>query len=73
MQNPITKTPITQFGGKIIGYLETDAIGNQRVRAFGGKILGTYDKRLDCTRNFYGKILSRGNTVLGLLYSSKIS
>lgn len=67
----ISKVAIREFSGKIIGWLETDKDGNQQVRAFSGKILGRYDKQLDCTRDFYGKILTKGNTVSGLLYDPK--
>lgn len=64
----ISKEPIRQFGGKIIGWIETDKDGNQQVRDFYGKILGKYDKSLNVTRDFYGRILTKGNTVAGLVY-----
>ena len=50
MQNIISKEPVREFNGKIMGFIETDKDGNQQVR------------------DFYGRILTRGNTVLGLLY-----
>ena len=68
MQNIISKEPIREFGGKIMGFIETDKDGNQQVRDFYGRILGTYDKKMNVTRDFYGRILTQGNTVLGLLY-----
>ena len=68
MRNIINKEPVRDFYGKILGFVETDRDGNQQVRAFSGKILGFYDKKLNVTRDFYGKILSRGNTSMGLLY-----
>ena len=64
----ISKEPIREFSGKIIGWIETDRDGNQQVRDFYGKILGKYDKSLNVTRDFYGRILTRGNTVAGLVY-----
>lgn len=64
----ISKEPIREFSGKIIGWIETDKDGNQQVRDFYGKILGKYDKSLNVTRDFYGRILTRGNTVAGLVY-----
>ena len=66
----INKVPIREFSGKIIGFLESDAKGNQQVRDFSLKILGFYDKTNDVTRDFYGKIITRGNTVIGLLYQN---
>ena len=71
MQNIISKEPVRQFGGKIMGFIETDKDGNQQVRDFYGRILGTYDKKMNVTRDFYGRILTQGNTVLGLLYKNK--
>lgn len=67
---PISKTPIRKFGGAILGWIEEDKEGNQQVRAFSGHILGTYDKRCNVTRDFSGRILTQGNTVLGLLYQN---
>ena len=65
---PTSKQSITAFGGKIIGYVESDNKGNKQVRDFFGKILGYYDKSTDTTRDFYGRIVSYGDTVMGLLY-----
>lgn len=52
---------IRDFGGKILGKIETDHLGNKIVRDFYGKIIGRYDKRNDVTRDFYGRIVSRGD------------
>lgn len=68
MQNIISKEPIREFNGKIIGFIETDKDGNQQVRNFLGNIVGSYDKKFNVTRDFYGKIVTQGNTVIGLLY-----
>ena len=68
MQNIISKEPVREFNGKIMGFIETDRDGNQQVRDFYGRILGTFDKKMNVTRDFYSRILTRGNTVLGLLY-----
>ena len=68
MQNIISKEPVREFNGKIMGFIETDRDGNQQVRDFYGRILGTYDKKMNVTRDLYGRILTRGNTVLGLIY-----
>lgn len=68
---PISKEPVRLFSGKIIGYIETDKYGNQQARNFYGKILGTYDKPLNVTRDFYGRILSKGNQVVGLVWNPR--
>ena len=71
MQNIISKEPVREFNGKIMGFIETDKDGNQQVRDFYGRILGTFDKKMNVTRDFHGRFLTRGNTVLGLLYKNK--
>ena len=59
---------VRDFGGKILGKIETDHVGNKIVRDFYGRILGRYDKRNDVTRDFHGKIIARGDNC-GLLIS----
>ena len=69
----ISKEPIREFGGKIIGWVETDAEGNQEVRNFYGVVISRYDARLKVTRDFYGKILTQGNTAMGQLFNPSIN
>ena len=52
MQNIISKEPVREFNGKIMGFIETDRDGNQQVR------------------DFYGRILSNGDTTQSLVYNS---
>lgn len=62
---------IRDFGGKILGKVETDTTtGNKIVRDFYGRILGKYDKRNNVTRDFGGKIVAKGDAC-GLLISTK--
>lgn len=68
---PISKEPVRLFSGKIIGYIETDKNGNQQARNFYGQILGTYDKKLNVTRDFYGRIIGKGNQISGLVWNPK--
>ncbi len=58
---------IREFGGKIIGKIETDSQGNKIVKDFYGKILGRYDARTNTTKDFYGRILARGDSSSMLL------
>ena len=67
----VSKVPVRDISGRIIGFIETDKDGNKQVRNFYGRILGTYDKRIDVTRDFYGKIITRGDSVIGFLYDEK--
>lgn len=58
---------IRDFNGSIIGYLEHESNGDITVRNFTGQILGRYEKSSDTTKDFYGKILFRGNMAPALL------
>ena len=58
---------IRTFEGSIVGYLDHESGGDITVRAFSGRILGKYCAREDVTRDFYGKILYRGNMAPALL------
>ena len=57
----IDKQIIKDWRGKIIGYIETDNFGNKIVRDFYRKILGKYDKKSDMTRDFYGRMVAKGD------------
>ena len=68
----MTTEYIKDFSQKILGILETDTNGNQPVRSFPGRqILGYYKKDRDVTTDFYGRIISRGNTAIALIYKDK--
>ena len=61
---------ITDFYGHILGYITTDTItGNKTAYNFYRAILGRYDSNNDVTRDFYGKIVSRGDTTAALIYN----
>ncbi len=62
------KETIRDFGGRILGYVETDANGNKTVRDFYNRILGYYDAKLNVTRDFYNRIIARGDAAVGLIY-----
>ena len=66
-----TKTQIRDFYGRIIGTIETDNFENKTARDFYGRIVGYYDKNLNVTRDFYKRIVSKGDTLVGLLYSNQ--
>ncbi len=58
---------IRDFQGKIIARIEVKANGDKIVRDFGGKRLGTYDAAAGVTRDFFGKIVARGDAVSMLI------
>lgn len=55
------KTPIKDFYGKIIGYIEEDSNGNKTVKDFYGRILGYYKKSQNVTTDFYGRKIAQGD------------
>ena len=64
----ITKQPIREFSGKIIAWVITDSdSGDKTLTNFNGVILGYYRKNRDVTTNFYGKELSKGDTLTTLI------
>ena len=63
---------IKKYSGEIIGIIETKDNGDQIARAFPGRqVLGFYRKSQDQTTDFYGRVISRGNTVVSLIYEDK--
>ena len=62
------KDAIRDFYGRIIGWVETDeSTGNKTVRDFQNRILGYYDAKLNVTRDFYQRIVARGDAATGLI------
>ena len=64
-------TPVKDFYGKIIGYIEIDDKGNKIVRDFYRRRLGRYDKKFDVTRDFYNRIIAKGDQTGMLLARAK--
>ncbi len=54
---------IKDFHYKIIGYIYTESDGKLTARDALLRIVGTYDPKLDVTKDFYGRIVGRGNTL----------
>lgn len=64
----ITKQPIREFSGKIIAWVITDSdSGDKTLTNFNGVVLGYYRKNRDVTTDFYGKELSKGDTLTMLI------
>ena len=63
------KTPIKDFYGRIIGWVQEDSVGNKKLTDFQGRIKGRHDKATDTTRDFYGRIVAKGDQLSMLLNS----
>lgn len=62
------ETVIKDFYGRRIGTIETDPkTGYKQVKDFYGKLLGTYDPKWDVTKDFYGRVVARGDATSMLL------
>lgn len=62
---------LTDFSGRIIGYIEEQPNGNQIGRDFYGRIVGYWDSKLDVTRDFYQRIVGRGNILSALIQQAE--
>ena len=61
------KETITDFYGRILGYIETKSNGDLEGRDFYGRIIGYYIKRENVTKDFYYRTVSNGNTLSALI------
>lgn len=67
------KVFIRDYHNKIIGSIETDDQGNKIVRDFYNKILGRYYAKSNLTKDFYGRIVARGDHSSALLHMNNRS
>ena len=64
----VTKEKIKDRNGRIIGWIETDHLGNKVAKDFYGKIVGRYIKMSNLTKDFYGRIVAQGDATAVLFY-----
>lgn len=63
-----TTQPIKDFYNRIIGYVETDTItGDKVAKDFYRRVIGYYDKKTNTTRDFYRRIVSKGDILSALI------
>ena len=55
---------VKDYRGKILGWVETDIRGNKIYKDFYRRIVARYDKRLNVTKDFSGRLISKGDTVI---------
>lgn len=63
----MNREKITDFGGRIIGYIEQKPNGDKVLSAFSGVILGYYYKSKNQTQDFSGRIVGYGDVLMTLL------
>ena len=62
---------IRDYAGLIIGYLDYESNGDVTARNLAGQKLGYYEAMSGTTKDFYGRILYRGNMAPALLILKK--
>ena len=63
----MTRYPLKDFGGRIIGFIEEQDNGDKTCKDFYGRILGKYYKERNQTHDFYGKIIGKGDLTSALV------
>ena len=63
----MAKEYIRDFYGRIIGSYDTQSDGTIILRDFHGRIKGKFDPKQNVTRDFYGRIVAKGNHLSMLL------
>lgn len=64
----MTQQIIKDFYNRIQGYVEYDNRGNGKAFDFYRRLLGTYVKDQNVTKDFYNRIVSRGDSLVALIY-----
>ena len=63
----ITRYPLKDFEGRIIGFIEEEDNGNKTAKDFYGRIVGRYYKDRNKTTDFYGRIVGKGDLTSALI------
>lgn len=66
----MAKQYIKDFYGRVIGSLEELSNGDIIAKDFHGRVKGKYKKSDNTTRDFYGRVIARGNQLSMLLNSN---
>lgn len=68
----MTEEKIREFSGQIIGIVEYHENGDKVARTFPSrKVVGKYDAKNDYTRDFYGVVVAKGDSVVNLIYKNR--
>lgn len=65
----MTRTPLKDFEGRIIGFLE-DTNNIIIAKDFYGRIVGKYHKDTNKTHDFEGRIIGKGDLTSALIYKA---
>lgn len=59
---------IKDYYNRIIGYIQTDGKGNKKAFNFYRQLLGTYEVDTNLTKDFYRRIVARGDALVALIW-----
>lgn len=64
------REPIKDFYNRIIGYIETKANGDKIGYDFYLRIVGYYEKSSNLTKDFYRRVVGKGDMLTALIVSA---
>lgn len=63
---------IREFNGQILGIIRIEDNGDKAAVDFPSRlVLGYYRAKYNHTTDFYGRVISKGDTVVSLIYQAK--
>lgn len=62
---------LKDFGGRIVGYIETFPNGDKVGKDFYRRIVGYYEVSSNTTKDFYRRVVGRGDMLSALVWNSK--
>jgi len=63
----MTRKAIKDATGRLLGSIDTNPNGREQAYDVQGQMLGSYDPQDDATKTATGTLLTKGNTVAGLI------
>ena len=60
-------THIKDFYGKTIATVDEKPNGDRVLKDFHGRYLGRYEKQANVTKDFYGRVVAKGDALMILL------
>lgn len=62
------KEALKDWRGRVIGWVEVDSWGNKKVYDFYNRLLGYYEKSTNLTKDFYRRVVGKGDLTSALIY-----
>lgn len=62
---------IKDYYNRVIGKIETKANGDKIGKDFYNRVVGYYEKSSNLTKDFYRRVVSKGDTLAGLIIAEE--